>query len=834
MNSGPIIGSFLARLSGLLVVVLCGSLAAAQQADPPERVGRLNHTEGTVTFSPADDNEWIDVQPNRPLTRGDRLWTDRGSRAEVQVGSSALRLDGQTHLEILALDDRSTQLSLTQGTLYVRVRNLPDGENFEIDTPNLAYRAAYPGDYRIDVNAIDGTTRVTIHSGAGIVYGEGGHSLPLGGGQQVSFRARTLSQVAAQESPPQDAFDRWAAERNRREDQSISARHVPREVVGYQQLDAHGQWKREAAHGAVWYPQGTPANWAPYRNGHWEWIGPWGWTWIDDAPWGFAPFHYGRWTLIDSRWAWVPGRLGARPVYAPALVAFVGNKGGGVLKSAAGRSGVAWFPLAPGEMWQPGFRASVGYISNVNRHMVPGSSEATYVYQRRPEALTAISGEDFHRGRPAGVSWWRIAADTLTSAGIVPPPPMPDRTAVAARDKAKTPRAAPTPQPDLRQVAAAAAASQPGDSAPRNGGAAPRRSSASEAALQQREATQRAEQTRVAQQARIEQAQAEKVRVAEQAKAAQQTKLEQIQAEKARQAEQAKVAEQARLAELARRAEQAEQSKQAAVERARVAQQAKAAAKAQLEQQRKLTEQARSTARTERAELARPQVLAQQARQASRVQEAASRADAARREQQAKRADTGKRPTSVARAESPRRNTAQFTQRGRPEAVATRTEQTRHQQSAKRELQAAAKQAELARRQAAAKRKEQLQARRAEQLRREADAKRDEEHQRIAHAQRVEQSRRIAERDAQVLRERREQREEQARREEEREYAQRDRELARREAWQRQQQAIADQWRREAWEQQQRERARSRPEPRERPPEVWQRGIPILNPGRTS
>ncbi len=69
----------------------------------------------------------------------------------------------------------------------------------------------------------------------------------------------------------------------------------------------------------------VPAGWAPYRNGHWAWIDPWGWTWVDDAPWGFAPFHYGRWTVVDDRWGWVPGPVRQRAVYAPALVAFIGG-----------------------------------------------------------------------------------------------------------------------------------------------------------------------------------------------------------------------------------------------------------------------------------------------------------------------------------------------------------------------------------------------------------------------------------------------------------------------------------------------------------------------------
>src|SRR3954467_11739998 len=189
----------------VLWVGLCAAPAWAQ-SDPPGRVARLNQVEGVVTFSPAGDNEWTDAELNRPLLRGDRLWTDKGSRAEIQVGSSAVRMSGQTQMEVLAMDDQSTQLSVTQGTVYVRVRSLPEGENFEIDTPNLAYRAAYPGDYRVDVDATGGTTRVAIHSGTGAVYGEPGQSLPMGGGQQITFRARSLAQVDKQESPPQDNF----------------------------------------------------------------------------------------------------------------------------------------------------------------------------------------------------------------------------------------------------------------------------------------------------------------------------------------------------------------------------------------------------------------------------------------------------------------------------------------------------------------------------------------------------------------------------------------------------------------------------------------------------
>src|SRR4029079_18322212 len=96
----------------------------------------------------------------------------------------------------------------------------------------------------------------------------------------------------------------------------------------------------------VWMPR-VRAEWVPYRYGHWAWVEPWGWTWIDDAPWGFAPFHYGRWAYVRGGWVWAPGVMVARPVYAPALVAFVG----------VGGASVAWFPLGPREVYVPAWRA---------------------------------------------------------------------------------------------------------------------------------------------------------------------------------------------------------------------------------------------------------------------------------------------------------------------------------------------------------------------------------------------------------------------------------------------------------------------------------------------
>src|SRR5438552_2167571 len=220
--------------------------------DPPSRVGRLSYLSGSVSFRPGDMDDWAAATINYPLHNGDHLWTDDDARAEITVGSSAFRLAPQSAFGFLALDDRTVQVRLAQGSLNVRVRDLGENESLEIDTPS----------------------------------------------------------------------------------------------------------------GAVSLPRRVVAGWAPYRYGHWAWVEPWGSTWIDDAPWGFAPFHYGRWVYVGNGWAWVPGRVVARPVYAPALVAFVGGRDWSVAIGVG--EGVAWFPLAPEEPYYPAYHVSNTYVRNVN------------------------------------------------------------------------------------------------------------------------------------------------------------------------------------------------------------------------------------------------------------------------------------------------------------------------------------------------------------------------------------------------------------------------------------------------------------------------------------
>ena len=162
-------------------------------------------------------------------------------------------------------------------------------------------------------------------------------------------------------------------------------------MIGYADLDCLRHLAHGANYGPVWVPTRVDAGWAPYRYGHWTWVDPWGWTWIDDAPWGFAPFHYGRWAYVDNRyWGWVPGSAQRAPVYAPALVAFVGGDNFRLSVSSGPTAGVAWFPLAPGEVYRPAYTASRDYFTRVNvTNTVVNVTNVTNVYNN-PTHVTDV------------------------------------------------------------------------------------------------------------------------------------------------------------------------------------------------------------------------------------------------------------------------------------------------------------------------------------------------------------------------------------------------------------------------------------------------------------
>jgi hypothetical protein len=442
-------------------LLLTPNRAVADDDDPPSRVARLSYSKGEVSFSPSGTDDWVSAVLNRPLTIGDKLWTDKDGRAELQVGTAVLYLSGETGFSFLNLDDHMMQIRLTEGALNLRVRRLGDDESIEVDTPNLAFSVLRPGSYRINVNEAGDTTVINVREGQGEVTG-GGSAYSVHPDEQGYFTGTDSLNADIQPLPDEDDFDHWCTEREMRAEHAPARRYVSDDVIGYEDLDDYGGWRPEPEYGTVWFPHTTMVGWAPYRFGHWVWVSPWGWTWVDDAPWGFAPFHYGRWIFVRGAWGWVPCPPRAvavayvRPVYAPALVAWVGGPHFGVGIAVGGGVGVGvnvgWFPLGPREVFVPSYHVSRTYVNNVNisnttvnqtvvnnyynttivnKNVNVNNTNITnvhYVNQTVPGAVTATSGQTFTSARPVNsnlvaVNQREIAAApvAVTAPAVAPP-----------------------------------------------------------------------------------------------------------------------------------------------------------------------------------------------------------------------------------------------------------------------------------------------------------------------------------------------------------------------------------------------------------------------------
>lgn len=426
------LGWTLAGLLMALAMLASPRKAAAQDQsddyDPPGIAARLGYMEGSVSFQPAGETEWVQAVSNRPMTTGDRIWADQQSRAEVQVGSSAIRMGENTGFSFLNLDDRTTQIELTAGSLNISVRRLDRDEVFEVDTPNQAFVVYQPGRYRIEASEDGNYTVVSVRDGEGESTGNG-QNYSLHAGQRWTFTGTDQLTAEVDQIAGADQFDNWSYARERRYTDSRSAQYVSRDVVGYDDLDDYGDWRDDREYGHVWFPNRVSSGWAPYQEGHWDWISPWGWTWVDDSPWGYAPFHYGRWVTVGGRWGWIAGPPSVRPVYAPALVVFLGFGGGG---------NVGWFPLGPREVYIPSYRVSRGYVDRVNvsnttvntttitnvynttiiNNNTTNITNIKYVNRTAQNAVTAVPQRTFASAQPVGKARVQVNAQQVSAAPV--------------------------------------------------------------------------------------------------------------------------------------------------------------------------------------------------------------------------------------------------------------------------------------------------------------------------------------------------------------------------------------------------------------------------------
>jgi hypothetical protein len=387
------------------VVVLLGSSAlgiAAPSDDPPGRVGRLADLQGSVYWFDHEQGQWSEAERNLPLTSGDRISTAAQGRAELRVGSSVLRLGSGTELELQLVDDERMVFHLHAGSLAVRLRTREMAEETELLTPEARLLPTRAGHYRLD--RLDdrtqaGAWRGTLRVDESPLLVETGQRLELWRTGRRGERGELRHEWA---NLPDDSFAVWALSEDRRDERTAASRYVSPEMTGAEDLERHGRWEDHPEYGAFWVPFEVRAGWAPYRYGRWTWVRPWGWTWVDEAPWGFAPFHYGRWVHWRGRWGWLPGSYVARPVYAPALVAWVGGSG----------PGVAWVALGPLDFFLPWYRSTPVHRDHINTRphrpgqqpqpIRPPTGPVMYGNQGTPGAVTVVPRDVLvHRG-PVG------------------------------------------------------------------------------------------------------------------------------------------------------------------------------------------------------------------------------------------------------------------------------------------------------------------------------------------------------------------------------------------------------------------------------------------------
>jgi hypothetical protein len=389
--------------------------SSLSHASPPTRVARLSSITGSVSFLAAGVEEWVSAVLNRPLTTWDRLWIDKNSTAKLQLGASTICIGENTSLTILNLDDRTAQFQMTEGRVNLNIQKIAPNQDYEIDTPNLAFVIQKPGHYRIDVDA-EGNASIAVYTGAAEIIGEQ-LNYSMMENQALRFMGTDLKNPQTLELMKDELDLACFAPRPQ------VVRYVSNEMIGCEDLEEHGEWIPTDLYGQVWVPAGIDVDWVPYGAGEWVWIDPWGWTWIDAQPWGFAPFHYGRWAFLDSHWVWIPGPIAAIPVYAPALVEFINLE-----------NEIAWFPLGYNEIYVPPYFVTQNYFMNINisntailnkqiGNMYNNKKfNPTYMNMKIPNAVSAISHSAFINGESVLKHGKKLDNAAIANAKISPSP----------------------------------------------------------------------------------------------------------------------------------------------------------------------------------------------------------------------------------------------------------------------------------------------------------------------------------------------------------------------------------------------------------------------------
>ena len=410
----PPLLAFLCVFSGLLFPAPRTADAQSDTRSGPTPP-RLSFIDGAVSFWRPGAEEWTQAQMNTALAAGDSLYAADRANMEIQFGPRAfLRAGADTETSLTSLDPDYLQFRITGGHAALDLKTLPRGQTIEIDTPNGAFTMDRPGYYRVDVD--DTRTVFSARRGGTVtVMAAAGETTALVDNQQIILQGTEAVHVNVTAAPNPDEWDRWNFARTEQLNETPrSARYVPPDIVGLDELDRYGDWREQPRYGHVWVPRNVRPDWAPYSTGRWVYDPFYEWTWVDDAPWGWAPYHYGRWVHVGGFWGWAPGPMVAVPVYSPALVTFFGAPGIGV-SVRVGLPFMSWCALGFGEPIVPwwGRRGFVGrpywggwggprVVNNVvihNTRIVNVTNITKYQNVDVRNAVVAVDRNQFGRGR---------------------------------------------------------------------------------------------------------------------------------------------------------------------------------------------------------------------------------------------------------------------------------------------------------------------------------------------------------------------------------------------------------------------------------------------------
>ncbi|HKR13846.1 MAG TPA: FecR family protein [Pyrinomonadaceae bacterium] len=385
----------------------------AASANEVPNAARIQRVDGDVALSNAQDTstansdaeDWTTATENQPFSVGDRIYTRDNSRASLAfTGRNFARLNPNTSLDVLTLQDRRTQLALRDGSAVFDVGYLDDGDMFEVATPYGAVDFQQPGLYNVGID--NGQVLVSVLSGLAQVVGLGG-SGEINKGELLTLAGQTAADVVLSQLDGRDAGyavdDYYAYQYPQYYDgryrdyntylndpnyfdpsrRNVSYQYVNSHIPGLYDLDYYGDWHNVDGYGHGWTPR-VDAGWSPYQAGYWMNDYPYGPTWVSTEPWGYAPYHYGRWAFAGDRWYWIPDRANTVPSYSPALVAFVPFE----------QNQIGWVPLGPGDTYVPRYYNAGWqpyYLSNADQYQ-------QVVNLGVPNAVTVVPIDDFFRG----------------------------------------------------------------------------------------------------------------------------------------------------------------------------------------------------------------------------------------------------------------------------------------------------------------------------------------------------------------------------------------------------------------------------------------------------